>query len=87
MMTPSERFGADGVKTFGQLRERVRRLAASLAGLKEGDRVGGYIPHCPEAIEAMAATASLWASSRPFSTLKLRDTTALPSDLRREQAG
>ena len=48
----------------------MRRLAASLAaaGVKEGDRVGGYIPNCPEAIEAMAATASLgavWSSTSP----------------------
>ena len=68
----SERLGADGVKTktFGQLRERVRQLAASLAaaGVTKGDRVGGYIPNCPEAIEAMAATASLgavWSSTSP----------------------
>merc|ERR1719264_844063 len=68
----SERLGADGVntKTFGQLRERVRQLAASLAaaGVMEGDRVVGYIPNCPEAIEAMAATAALgavWSSTSP----------------------
>jgi len=68
----TERFGADNVKTktFGQLRERVRRFAASLKklGVKEGDRVVGYIPNCPEAIEAMAATASIgaiWSSTSP----------------------
>jgi len=68
----TERFGADNVKTqtFGQLRDRVRRYAASLKklGVKEGDRVVGYIPNCPEAIEAMAATASLgaiWSSTSP----------------------
>ena len=51
----SERLGADGVKTktFGQLRDSVRRLAASLAraGVEAGDRVVGYIPNCPEAVE------------------------------------
>ena len=68
----SERFGADGVKTktFGQLRDRVRQYAASLKslGVGEGDRVVGYIPNCPEAIEAMAAAASLgavWSSTSP----------------------
>ena len=42
----SERKGADDVKTktFGQLRERVRQLAASLKalGVGQGDRVVGY---------------------------------------------
>ena len=36
--------------------------------MTEGDRVGGYIPNCPEAIEAMAATAALgavWSSTSP----------------------
>jgi len=68
----SERFGADGVKTktFGQLRDRVRQYAASLKslGVGEGDRVVGYIPNCTEAIEAMAAAASLgavWSSTSP----------------------
>jgi len=68
----TERFGADGIKTktFGQLRERVRKIAASLKklGVKKGDRVVGYIPNCPEAIEAMAATASIgaiWSSTSP----------------------
>jgi len=68
----SERLGAEGVKTrtFGQLKARVQRFAASLRklGVKKGDRVVGYIPNCPEAIEAMAATASLgaiWSSTSP----------------------
>ena len=68
----TERHGADGVKTktFGQLRDRVRQYAASLRalGVGPGDRVVGYIPNCPEAIEAMAATASLgaiWSSTSP----------------------
>ena len=29
------------------------------AGVVSGDRVAGYIPNCPEAIMAMAATASI----------------------------
>jgi len=68
----TERFGASGVKeiTFGQLRERVREVAAALkrVGVSVGDRVAGYIPNCPEAIIAMAATASLgavWSSTSP----------------------
>ena len=31
-------------------------------GVSVGDRVAGYIPNCPEAIIAMAATASLGGS-------------------------
>ena len=65
-------FGVKGIKkkTFGQLRESVRRFAASLRklGVTEGDRVVGYIPNCPEAIEAMAAAASIgaiWSSTSP----------------------
>ena len=68
----TERFGADDIKTttFGQLRERMKRYAASLKkmGVTEGDRVVGYIPNCAEAIEAMAATASIgaiWSSTSP----------------------
>ena len=57
-------------KTFGQLRDRVRQFAAALRamGVKQGDRVVGYIPNCPEAIEAMAAAASvgaIWSSTSP----------------------
>ena len=45
-------------------------MAAALRalGVVEGDRVVGYIPNCPEAIEAMAATAALgavWSSTSP----------------------
>ena len=48
----------------------MRRYAASLRkmGVTAGDRVVGYIPNCPEAIEAMAATASIgaiWSSTSP----------------------
>jgi len=67
-----ERQGGDGIstRTFGQLKERVQKFAASLRklGVGPGDRVVGYIPNCPEAIEAMAAVASIgavWSSSSP----------------------
>jgi len=68
----TERKGADHIqtKTFGQLRDRVARIAAALrkCGVVAGDRVVGYIPNCPEAIEAMAATAAIgavWSSTSP----------------------
>merc|ERR550519_269378 len=45
-------------------------MAASLRslGVVEGDRAVGYIPNCAEAIEAMAAVASIgaiWSSTSP----------------------
>ena len=57
-------------RTFGELRERVGQLAAALrvAGVVAGDRVVGYIPNVPLALEAMAATAALgavWSSTSP----------------------
>lgn len=68
----TERKGADKVDTvtFGQLKYRVRQVAATLRrmGVKPGDRVAGYIPNCAEAIIAMAATASIggiWSSTSP----------------------
>jgi len=68
----TERKGADeiGTRTFGQLKARVAQYAAGLRklGVKSGDRVVGYIPNCPEAIEAMAATAAIgavWSSTSP----------------------
>ena len=53
-----------------QLRDQVAAVAAGLraAGLREGDRVGGFLPNCPEAIVAALATASLgaiWSSCSP----------------------
>ncbi|MBX3495112.1 MAG: acetoacetate--CoA ligase [Parvibaculum sp.] len=46
-----------------QLRADVARLAAALKswGVAPGDRVGAFMPNCPEAIVAMLAAASLGA--------------------------
>ncbi len=56
--------------SFDELRRSVAEIAAGLrrAGVKKGDRVGGYLPNCPEAIIAMLATSSLgatWSSCSP----------------------
>jgi acetoacetyl-CoA synthetase len=56
--------------SFDELRRSVAEVAAGLrrAGVKRGDRVGGYLPNCPEAIIAMLATSSLgatWSSCSP----------------------
>ncbi len=52
------------------LRARVAAVAAGLraAGVGKGDRVGGFLPNCPEAVIAMLATASIgatWSSCSP----------------------
>jgi len=56
--------------SFDELREAVAAVAAGLknAGVVKGDRVGGYLPNCPEAIIAMLATTSIgaiWSSCSP----------------------
>ncbi|XP_066930097.1 acetoacetyl-CoA synthetase-like [Clytia hemisphaerica] len=56
--------------TFGELKKNVAKIASSLkkCGIKNGDRVVGYIPNNALAIEAMLATASLgavWSSTSP----------------------
>jgi acetoacetyl-CoA synthetase len=56
--------------SFDQLRTEVAATAAGLlaAGVSKGDRVGGYLPNCPEAIIAMIATSSIgavWSSCSP----------------------
>lgn len=56
--------------TWEQLRCEVARIADGLrkAGVKEGDRVAGYLPNLPEAVVAMLATASMgaiWSSCSP----------------------
>ena len=45
--------------TYGQLLERVDRLASGLLelGLKKGDRVGIFLYNCPQAYESLLATA------------------------------
>jgi acetoacetyl-CoA synthetase len=56
--------------SFDELRATVAGVAEGLrrAGVSRGDRVGGYLPNCPEAIIAMIATASIgaiWSSCSP----------------------
>ncbi len=56
--------------TYRELRDQVARCAAALreAGVKRGDRVGGFLPNIPEAVIAMLATAGLgavWSSCSP----------------------
>ncbi|XP_065197311.1 acetoacetyl-CoA synthetase-like [Sycon ciliatum] len=67
-------FAGEGRKTehisFSQLYSRVQQLAVALkaAGVNEGDRVAGYLPNCPMALEAMLATTMLggvWSSASP----------------------
>ena len=65
--------GEDGSRrelSFDELRSAVAEISAGLrrAGVVKGDRVGGYLPNCPEAIIAMLATASIgaiWSSCSP----------------------
>ena len=66
-------FGENGSRTEisrDLLRARVAAVAAGLreSGVAKGDRVGGFLPNCPEAVIAMLATASLgaiWSSCSP----------------------
>jgi len=66
-------FGENGARrelSRDQLRHEVAAIAAGLraAGVDAGDRVGGYLPNCPEAIIAMLATTSIgaiWSSCSP----------------------
>jgi acetoacetyl-CoA synthetase len=56
--------------TFAELGEQVARARRGLQrlGVREGDRVVGYLPNVPEALVAFLATASLgavWASVAP----------------------
>jgi acetoacetyl-CoA synthetase len=56
--------------SYGQLYDEVSRFAQALenAGVKEGDRVAGYMPNIPETIVAALAAASLgaiWSSASP----------------------
>ncbi|XP_071515891.1 acetoacetyl-CoA synthetase-like [Panulirus ornatus] len=56
--------------TYEQLYKRVGAYARALKGhhVKSGDRVVGYLPNCPAAVEAMLGSASLgavWSSTSP----------------------
>ena len=56
--------------TFAELAREVSGFAAALgrAGIRPGDRVGGYIPNMPEAIIAglgAAAVGAVWSSCSP----------------------
>jgi acetoacetyl-CoA synthetase len=59
-----------GELTWGELRDRVARIAAGLRamGVGRGDRVAAYIPNIPEATAAFLACASIgavWSSCSP----------------------
>ncbi len=68
-----EYFCEDQIKgkiTYSQLFDKVNRCALYLKslGVKEGDRVGAFMPNIPEAIIAMLATSSIgaiWSSCSP----------------------
>ena len=65
--------GEDGTRrelSRDALRQQVAEIAAGLraAGVGANDRVGGFLPNCPEAVIAMLATTSLgavWSSCSP----------------------
>ncbi len=66
-------WGEDRVRrrlSNAELYDQVSRLAQALKarGIREGDRVAGYLPNTPETVIAMLATASLgaiWSSCSP----------------------
>ena len=56
--------------SYHELYNEVEKLSHALRslGVKEGDRVAGFIPNIPQAIIAMLATTSIgavWGSSSP----------------------
>lgn len=62
--------GEDSLLSFSALYDQVSLWAQALqdAGVKEGDRVAGYMPNIPETIIAMLAAASIgavWSSASP----------------------
>jgi acetoacetyl-CoA synthetase len=65
--------GEDGTRralSRDALRQQVSEIAAGLraAGVGAGDRVGAFLPNCPEAVIAMLATTSIgavWSSCSP----------------------
>lgn len=50
--------------TWGRLREETTRIRAGLQrlGVRQGDRVAGYLPNVPQTVAAFFATASLGAT-------------------------
>ena len=66
-------WGEDKVKrrlSHADVYDQVARLAQALRalGVREGDRIAGFLPNMPEAVIAMLATASLgaiWSSCSP----------------------
>ncbi|MBI4030911.1 MAG: acetoacetate--CoA ligase [Proteobacteria bacterium] len=62
--------GAERELSFAQLHEEVSKWqqAFRAEGVREGDRVAGYMPNMPETVIAMLAAASLgaiWSSASP----------------------
>ena len=62
--------GRRGSLSYAQLFSAVMRAAAALtaSGVREGDRVAGFLPNIPETVIAMLAAASLgavWSSCSP----------------------
>ena len=57
--------------TFGEVRDRVNRLAHALTGLglRKGDRVALVLPNCIELLDAYRACAQQGLVSVPLSTL------------------
>ncbi len=75
-------WGEDRVRrrlSFAALHDQVSRMARALAarGIRQGDRVAGYLPNMPETIVSALATASLgavWSScSSDFGTRGVLD--------------
>jgi acetoacetyl-CoA synthetase len=62
--------GRQRTLTYRELSDRVTQLAAALhgAGIREGDRVAGWMPNLPETVIAMVAATRLgaiWSSCSP----------------------
>ncbi|MEJ7759839.1 MAG: acetoacetate--CoA ligase [Gemmatimonadaceae bacterium] len=62
--------GRQRVISYAELHEQVARVAAALrsAGVREGDRVAGFLPNIPESVIAMLAAVSLgavWSACSP----------------------
>ncbi len=55
---------------YGELWDKVLRLASSLynLGIKKGDRIGIYLPNCPQFVIAFFAINRLGATIVPFNT-------------------